>query len=144
MKGECAMNIRVLYHSTTGNTKKVAEAIAKSLGVKAEPIRSAAPVSDADVLFLGDGVYGGTVHKETRQFIETLTPEKVKKAAVFSTYGGQDKSVGVLLELLKARGIRVSERTFSCRGKAWYFFNRKHPTDRELEEAGEFAKRVVG
>lgn len=138
------MNIRVLYHTTTGNTKKVAEAIARSLGVEAEPIRSAAPLSDTDMLFLGDGVYGGTVHKETRKFIKTLTSKSVRKAAVFGTFGGQDKSVGVLRELLAAQGIAVSGDAFSCRGKAWYFLNRKHPTDRELGEAGEFAKKAAG
>jgi flavodoxin len=138
------MKIRVLYHSMTGNTKKVAEAIAESLDLKAEPIGSAEPASGVDVLFLGDGVYGGTVHKETKRFIRTLTPDNVKKAAVFSTYGGQDKAVDVLRELLTEQGIAVAKQAFSCRGKTWFFINRKHPTDRELNEAEEFGKEIVG
>lgn len=33
------MKIAVLYYTKTGNTKKLAEAVAKAVGVKALPIR---------------------------------------------------------------------------------------------------------
>jgi flavodoxin len=51
------MKIAVIYHSRGGNTKIVAEAIAKAAGVSAEPIHVPldAPV---DLLLIGGGVYG--------------------------------------------------------------------------------------
>jgi flavodoxin len=51
------MDIKVLYHSTTGNTKKVAEAIAAEAGVIAQPLTEASGSTSTDILFIGDGVY---------------------------------------------------------------------------------------
>ena len=51
------MNIKVMYHSSTGNTEKLAKAIADTVNAKAEPIgSSAATISKPiDLLFIGDG-----------------------------------------------------------------------------------------
>ncbi len=137
------MNIKVLYHTKTGNTKKVAEAIACAVGVPAEEITAEKKISGLDLLFIGDGLYGGTVGKKTKAFILSLNPSEVKAAAVFSTYGGQDKVNGILKSLLQERGIAVQEDVFGCRGKAWWIINRSHPNAEELRAAGEFAKRAV-
>ena len=47
------MKIAVRYYTKTGHTRKVAEAIAEAVGVKALPISE--PLTEpADVLFLGN------------------------------------------------------------------------------------------
>lgn len=53
------MNIRVMYHSQTGNTRKLAESMAGALGVTAEKIADSSIVEPVDMLFIGDGVYAG-------------------------------------------------------------------------------------
>ena len=79
------MDIQVVYHSKTGNTKKLAEIIAGTLQVKAVPIGNAVTSlsQPADLLFIGDGVYFGKMHKETMAFLSQLSPAAVKNVAVF-------------------------------------------------------------
>ena len=132
-----------MYHSTTGNTKKVALAIAAAVGAEACSLAEAGNQRSVDILFIGDGVYGAKIHKSTKAFIKSLAPGSVKNAAVFSTYGGQDASVGIMKNLLEAQGIRVADEHFSCKGKAWFLFNRRHPSAAELDAAKEFAKKTV-
>lgn len=139
------MNIQVVYHSKTGNTKKLAEIIAGTLQVKAVSIGNAAAAlsKPIDLLFIGDGVYFGKMHKETVAFLSQLSPATVKNAAVFSTYGGQDKVGADISNLMQEGGFTVVSKPFSCKGKAWGFLNRKHPSKLDLENASAYAKDVV-
>ena len=59
------MNIQVVYHSKMGNTKKLAESIASTFQVKATSIENAAASLShpIDLLFIGDGIYFGKMHK---------------------------------------------------------------------------------
>ena len=137
------MNIKVMYHTTTGNTEKVAEAMAEALGVKAEKIDERAIVDPIDMLFIGDGVYAGKPDASTVNFIKSLDGSMVKNAAVFGTYGGQKKAIEIMKELLKEQGIKVSAEGFGCRGKCWSIINRRHPSVEELSAAKEYAKSIV-
>jgi flavodoxin len=139
------MNIQVVYHSRTGNTQKLAEVIANTLKVKAVPIGNAAASlsQPIDLLFIGDGVYFGKMHKETAAFLSQLSPSTVKNVAAFSTYGGQDKVGTDISNLMQERGFKVVSKPFSCKGKAWGFLNRKHPNTLDLENACAYAKDVV-
>ena len=47
----------VIYYSMTGNTKKVAEAIAAELDVSAEDVRTKGRLAKDSFLFLGSGRY---------------------------------------------------------------------------------------
>ena len=50
------MKIAVRYYTKTGNTKRLAEAIAKEVGVEALPIST--PIAEpVDILFLGNSYY---------------------------------------------------------------------------------------
>ncbi|MBQ1505796.1 MAG: flavodoxin family protein [Erysipelotrichales bacterium] len=67
------MKIAVRYYTKTGNTKRLAEALAKELGVKALPVTE--PITEpADILFLGNSYYAFSIDPEVRNF--------VRKAAV--------------------------------------------------------------
>lgn len=65
------MKIAVRYYSKTGNTKKLADAIAESLNVKAFPITEQVD-PDTEVLFLGSSVYAAGVSNEIKEFIASL------------------------------------------------------------------------
>lgn len=137
------MNIMVMYHSKTGNTKKLAESMAGALGVSADKIAESSIVEPVDMLFIGDGVYGGRPDISTVNFIRTLNGSLVRNAAVFGTYGGQKKAMEIMKGLLKEQGINVSDESFGCRGKSWAIFNRKHPSTEDLQAANEYARRVL-
>lgn len=139
------MNIKVMYHSSTGNTKKIAQAIADALNVKAEPIGEgeiafSAPI---DLLFIGDGVYFGKANKNVISFINRLDPNIVKNTAVFATYGGQAGIGASIKKLLQNKGLNVLGEPFTCKGKAWGFLNHKHPNEADLNMAHEYAKGIV-
>ena len=103
------MKIAVRYQSRGGNTKAVAEAIASAAGVKAEPI--SVPLDEpVDVLFVGGGVYAWDIDKSLLSYLENLSPEAVKSAAVFTTAGGMDKT-GRISAILKEKGISVCQET---------------------------------
>lgn len=138
------MNIKVMYHTTTGNTRKISQAIASSVGVQAELIEENASFeTPVDLLFIGDGLYGGKAHKSTIAFIDQLSPDTVKNAAVFGTYGGQPIIGDYIKKLLQDKGINVIDGQFGCKGKAWFFINRKHPDEADLNMAQEFAKTTL-
>ena len=58
------MSFAVRYYTKTGNTKRLADAIAKELGVEALPISE--PVTEkVDILFLGNSYYAFNISYET-------------------------------------------------------------------------------
>ncbi len=88
------MNIGIIYYSQTGNTERVAQAIAKELENHNPKIMKATEVDQSSLgafglVFLGSGVYGISVGKPLQVIarkIETL-PEKV---ALFFTHASTD------------------------------------------------------
>lgn len=139
------MNIKVFYHSSTGNTEKLARTIADTLNITAEPIgKDPIPFSDpVDLLFIGDGVYFGKANKRTLSFIDQLDPKMIKNVAVFATYGGKVKIGTDIKELLQSKGLRVIGEPFACKGQSWVFINRSHPNESDISKAHEFAKNTV-
>ena len=109
------MKYAVRYYTKTGNTKRLAEAIAKELGVEAQPI--SVPLEEkADILFLGNSYYAFTIDPEVRTFVSSLDKEKVGKIVNFgsaamlnSTY----KKVKAEADKLVSRWMR---RNFTVEG----------------------------
>lgn len=133
-----------MYYSRTGNTKKIAEAIASAVNVKAEAIDNKTTLSEpVDLLFIGGGIYWWNMDKTTKRFIETLDSSIVKNAVVFGTMGGLDKAIKDMINLLKEREISTKTESFSSKGKAWVFININHPNKNDIEAAKVFAKNIV-
>ena len=140
------MNVKVVYHSgRSGNTRKVAEAIAESFHIRAERIGKekidfTAPV---DLLFVGDGIYFHKPHRKTRAFLQGMNPEIVKNAAAFGTYGNQ-LEIGVLITaLLREQQISIAGEPFTCKGDSPGTDNKGHPDAMDLENARRFAQKVA-
>lgn len=139
------MNMRVLYHSVTGNTKKVAEAMAAELGCKAESIEEVKMPLSADILFLGAAVYATHNHDidpVVADFIGKLESGKVKKAVLFCT-GFATTALDSMGALLKKKNIPVAQDRFFCRGKLFLVFNFGHPNRNDLANARLFAKKMA-
>ena len=135
------MNIAVRYFSRSGNTKKVAKAIAEAVGVQAE--ECGVPLSgDVDVLFLGGAVYGGGMDKSLRDFIEALTPQSVKNVALFATSAIARKPDKEMEKALLQKNIKIAERRFYCRG-SFTLLHRGRPNAEDLKKASDFAAGII-
>ncbi len=141
------MNALVLYASKTGNTRKVAQAIAEEVGAKlVEAGKNQLPdLAAVGFLFVGDGVYAGRPSRVVAEQLRDLPALHGKRAAVFGTYGAQAKQLEVLSDLLEAKGARVVDR-FACPGKDWLvlgLLKRKHPDEEDLAQARRFAREAM-
>jgi flavodoxin len=132
--------IAVRYYSKTGNTKKLAEAIAGVVGVKAETV--AVPVDqDVDILFLGSSVYGAGVDASVKSFIHSLD-SRVKKVVNFSTAAILSSTYAQVKKLLNAKDIALDEREFHCKG-SFSFLHKGKPDEQDIENVRQFAKTIV-
>ncbi len=132
----------VIYYSLTGNTKKVAEAIATELDVIAENVKTKAKLAEESFVFLGTGLYGPWRSRGLKKFIDGNNLDG-RKVALFGTSAeGKGKEVEDLEETVTAKGAIISGR-FYCKGKFLFFIRRKHPTSEDLENARKFARELV-
>lgn len=136
------MSTVVVYHSVSGNTKKVAEAMAEAASCTAQPVKEYPLDSSVDLMFIGGAIYGGKLDPVMDSFLQALTPEKAKRVVLFSTYIKEAKALGLMKELLQKQGVAVDKESFSCKGK-FLILNLRHPNMAELEDAKVFAKSVI-
>ena len=133
--------LEVIYYSLTGNTKKVAEAIATELDVVAEDVKTKDRLAEDSFVFLGAGLYGPLRGWGLRRFIDR-NDFRGRKVALFGTSGeGEGKEVGALEEAVAAKGAEVAG-SFFCRGR-FLFLKRDHPTKKDLGNARRFAREVA-
>jgi flavodoxin len=131
------MNIEVRYFSRSGNTKKLADAVANAVGTEAKDC-SEPLTGTVDLLFLGGSVYGGGLDGSLKQFIEGLDASTVKRVAVFATSAIVRMPEKEAEELLRGKGITVSNYSFHCRG-SFLIMHKGRPNDEDLTGAATFA-----
>ncbi|MEM2081889.1 MAG: flavodoxin family protein [Candidatus Bathyarchaeia archaeon] len=97
----------ILYFSRTGNTKRMAEAIAEAINAPVFAITSSQPsvVEDFDMLILGTPVEGFRPAKEAANFVKRLPKAEGKKAILFCTY-----------KLWKGYVFKILENELSSKG----------------------------
>jgi flavodoxin len=130
----------VVYLSKRGSTRKVAQAIAKELGVEAKDIGTVGDISKDALVFLGTGNYGKPA-KPILQFIEKNS-QQLKNIALFGTSasGFGSEVIGVE-KILKKKNVSIAGR-FYCKGR-FLFFRRHNPTNEELEQARVFTRKTA-
>lgn len=135
------MKIAVRYYTKTGNTKRLAEAVAEAVGVEALPIST--PVDEpVDLLFLGNSYYAFSIDPEVRDFIRSLDSSKIGCIVNF----GSAAMLNSTLKKVKAEadkvGIKVDDREFHCKGE-FKGIHKGKPDAQDLKAAAEFAKSIV-
>jgi flavodoxin len=139
------VKIALVYFSRGGNTRRIAEVIAEELGVTGVDVVKEKPdVSDVDLLVVGSGTYGGKPGKGMVSYLENLKPVGEKKAACFSSCASGDasKTLQAMKGILSTKGYSTVD-CFSCLGKWLMGLSRRgHPSDEELAQAREFAKKL--
>lgn len=134
------MKVAVRYYTKSGNTEKLAAAIAEAVGVDAHDV--SVPLNeDVDILFLGSSVYAAGIDPAIKQFISNLQVE-VGKVVNFSTAAILKSTYKQVKKLLDAKGIPLAEEEYACKG-SFGPMNQNKPDDKNLEEAAEFAKAIV-
>ena len=112
------MKILVVYSSrkATGNTKKVAEAIAARLGCSAWPAEDAPLPDDYDFIALGFGIYRGWPEGDMRAYMKKC---KSKNVGLFMTLGAWPDSTHAATAMGRAEGLLDSctvKARFICQG----------------------------
>ena len=133
------MDIKIRYLSKTGNTKKLALAIAEELEVPAKTIKE--PVNHADVLFLGGALYLGDIHKDMKSFIEGID-NQVKTVVIFGTSSSEENATDKIRDCLKAKKLQVIDNEFNALGN-FLFYQWKRPNKEDLSRVKQFAKEVI-
>ena len=130
------MSVCIVYHSETGNTKKVAEAAAKATGAVLIPVRDTAnyskigrylvgarkaragekaaiepsriEVSGYDLVIVGSPVWAWRPTPGANGAIAALAGCEGKKGMVFATSGGMPKdTLPIMKNALGGRGVKV-------------------------------------
>ncbi len=162
------MKSLVLYSSRTGNTKKVAEAIAEAIGADIRTTHDMGDVSEYDLIFVGFWAFRRGADMEARQAIGKIHGKSV---AVFGTAGAYPDSSAAHDYVENTAALFSEDNTylggFICQGRVHSFHTgrrsahteqvhpltperrarleeaEKHPDENDLIHAAAFAKETT-
>ncbi len=141
------MKVLNLYHSTTGNTARVAETINKAvreLGHEIDAVKVSkdleADLLSYDVIFAGSGVYQWLPGKPMIEFITRIRKHYVdageiipcaprrkgRKAIIYCTYGGAHTGVNEAIPAVKFMGQLFDHLGIEVVDE-WYVVGEYHP-----------------
>ena len=135
------MKIAVRYYTKTGNTKRLAEAVAKAVGVEALPIST--PVTEpVDILFLGNSYYAFSIDPEVRNFVRGLDKGKVGRIVNFGSAAMLNSTYKKVEAEAAKVGIPVDAREFHCKGE-FKGIHKGKPDETDLAAVAAFAKSFL-
>ena len=135
------MNIAVRYYTKTGNTRRLAEAVAQALGTEALPITE--PIAEpVDLLLLGNSYYAFTIDPEVRTFIRSLDKNKVGRIANFGTAAMMNSTWKKVKAEADKLGIPMVESEFHCKGE-FKGAHKGRPNADDLAAAAAWAKTLL-
>lgn len=134
------MTYAVRYYTKTGNTKRLAEAMARELGVEALPI--SAPVEEkVDLLFLGNSYYAFNIDPEVKDFIKSLDKEKVGQIVNFGSAAMLNSTYKKVKAEADKVGVPMMEKEFHCKGE-FKGIHKGRPNAEDVQVAAAFAKAI--
>lgn len=133
------MTYAVRYYTKTGNTKRLAEAVAGELGIEALPISE--PVNEAvDYLFLGNSYYAFNIDPEVKAFVASLDKEKIGKIVNFGSAAMLNSTYKKVKEVADKAGIAMDEKEFHCKGE-FKGIHKGRPNESDIAAVVQFAKQ---
>ncbi len=129
------MKTAVRFYSRSGNTKLLADALARGAGVEAVTTDAeSAPLTEpVDLLLIGGALYAYGIDAHLKSYLATLTKEQVGKAVLFSTSWLSKHAMTLIRKASTEKGIPVAEEFCYVRGK---------PKEKDLLAAEAFAKKL--
>ena len=116
------MNATIIYHSVTGNTKKMAELIADTMNAVGGIAARTFPIQDVDVEFvksskcviIGTPIYTAGATADIHNFLQNSLKEfelEGKLGGAFATanyvHGGGEQGIHSILDAMMCRGMMV-------------------------------------
>ncbi len=146
------MKVLILYYSETGNTEKVAQAVAEALKLRAEVSacrveKAPRELRDYELIFLGTPVHKFGPAKPVKEFLERL-PANLEglSFALFCTYSmaGADKTLDFMEKQLADRGAKILGKfaVFGAYKTFFKHFKKGHPDEKDLAYAKEKAEEI--
>jgi len=134
------MNIAVRYYTRSGNTKKLASAVADAVSAEAKDI--SAPLTEkVNILFLGCSYYAFDVDEAVKQFI-VENKDYIGKIVCFGTSAMMKSMKKPVSKVAEPVGVVVADEEFHCRG-AFGPMHKGRPNAKDLEEVSAFAKKIT-
>ena len=135
------MKIAVRYYTKTGNTKRLAEAVAEAVGAEALPL--GAPIEEpVDILFLGNSYYAFSIDPEVRDFVRSLSGSRVGRIVNFGSAAMLNSTYKKVKAEADKVGVPMDEREFHCTGE-FKGVHKGRPNEEDLKAAAAFAKSIV-
>lgn len=133
------MTYAVRYYTKTGNTKRLAEAMAKELGVEALPISE--PVNEAvDYLFLGNSYYAFNIDPEVKAFVASLDKAKIGKIVNFGSAAMLNSTYKKVKAEADKAGVAMDDKEFHCKGE-FKGLHKGRPNESDIAAAVQFVKQ---
>ncbi len=134
------MKIAVRYYTRSGNTKKLAEAVAEAVAVEAKDV--SVPLEEkADVLFLGCSYYAFDIDQAVKDFIVSNN-DNIGKIVCFGTSAMMRSMKKPVSKAAKAVGVEVADEEFHCRGE-FAKIHKDRPNEKGLAEVSAFAAKII-
>lgn len=129
----------VRYYTKTGNTKRLAEAMAKELGVEALSIQE--PVTEpVDILFLGNSYYAFSIDPEVRAFVQSLDKSKIGRIVNFGSAAMLNSTYKKVKAEADKVGIPMDAKEFHCKGE-FKMLHKGRPNAEDIAAAVQFVKQ---
>lgn len=134
------MNISVRYYTRSGNTQKLAGAIADA--VNATALSVDIPLSaKADILFLGCSYYAFDVDEAVKRFIQQNS-QRIGLIVCFGTSAMMKSTHKPMQKAAEAAGVRLAAEECHCRG-SFGPLHSDRPNQKDLDAAAAFAQKIV-
>ena len=135
------MKAEIRYFTKTGNTKKLADAIAAELGTPAKDLSSPLP-EKTDILFLCSSVYWAGADSSVKKYIKD-NANKIGTLVNVSTAAMIGSTYAQIKKVCGQAGVTISNKEFHCRGK-FAAMHPGHPDDADIQAVKKFARKVMG
>ena len=108
------MKAGIVYTSRTGNTERIARALASAFRLEAVPVEQAPDPETFDLLLLGSGVYNGLPDSPMLPYLKRCRRQKIGLFLTMGADPARSRALQRAAELLDQCDIVA---TFSCRGR---------------------------
>jgi len=134
------MNIAVRFYTRSGNTKKLADAVASEVLAEAKDVTC--PLTEkADILFLGCSYYAFDVDEAVKKFI-IENKDNIGKIVCFGTSAMMKSMKKPVKKVADTVGVAVADDEFHCRGQ-FAKVHKGRPNEKDLADISAFATKII-